>query len=175
MQLQVMRTAPLAHLPQGHPCALKVTVMIAVIAMRKTMLASMIVVPMRKTRKNHVLRRRLKNLTSRARGSSGEWLKALHWSFKVLLETSTPVLQKHRICGGPHGLHLGVSRRVTDPFECFSECGGMPVQFVARFAVSRQKRKGWDEELTTLTKTNSERGGCLLACDKNDEMTCGQW
>jgi len=37
---------------------------------------------------------------------------------------------------GPHGLRIGVSKHFTDLFECFSECGGMTVQFIARLAAN---------------------------------------
>jgi len=42
-------------------------------------------------------------------------------------------------------------------------------------STSRQKRKGWNKELMTLTKANTERGDYLLAYDKHNEMICGQW
>jgi len=75
-------------------------------------------------------------LSACARGPLGEHLKAPQWDFEVMTKENVPRLQSHRPCNGPHGLRHGVSSRFADPFECFSECGGMTLQFVARSAVN---------------------------------------
>ena len=76
------------------------------------------------------------DLSERARGALGEHLKAFQWNLQALTEDNTPVLQKPRPCSGAHALQQGVSNRFADPFQCFAECGGMTLQFVARLAAN---------------------------------------
>jgi len=75
------------------------------------------------------------DLSVRARGSLGDYLKALVWKFEIVTE-NTPSVNPPRPYSGDHGLRPGVSRRFNDPLECFSECGGMTVQFIARLAAN---------------------------------------
>ena len=73
------------------------------------------------------------DLSERARGYVGEYLKALQWSFEPV---STEIKEPYRPYSGPHGLRAGVSEKFNDPFECFSECGGFTSLFVARLAAN---------------------------------------
>jgi len=75
------------------------------------------------------------DLSERARASLGDYLKALVWNFEVVT-ANTPTVNPHRPHSGDHGMRPGVSRRFTDPLKCFSECGGMNVQFIARLAAN---------------------------------------
>ena len=75
------------------------------------------------------------DLSVKARGPLGAYLKALVWKFELVTQ-STPPVTPHRPCSGDHGLRPGVSRRFCDPLQCFSQCGGMTEQFVARLAAN---------------------------------------
>jgi len=74
------------------------------------------------------------DLSERARGFLGQYLKALQWRFEVI--TDTTVNEPYRPHTGPHGLRAGVAQKFNDPFECFAECGGFTPAFVARLAAN---------------------------------------
>ena len=75
------------------------------------------------------------DLSAKAQGQMGEYLRGLFWKFEQVTTNAT-IRPRHRPYSGPAGLKPGVSRRFCDPFECFSECGGLTAEFVARLAAN---------------------------------------
>jgi len=75
------------------------------------------------------------DLSVRARGKLGDYLRALQWKFEAV-KADTVVPNTHRPYTGPEGIRPGVSSRFTDPMECFSECGGLNSHFIARLAAN---------------------------------------
>ena len=75
------------------------------------------------------------DLSVRARGSFGEYLKGLEWKFEPITE-NTRMREPYRKYSGRHGLKAGMAERFDDPLECLAECGGLTPQFMARLAAN---------------------------------------
>ena len=75
------------------------------------------------------------DLSAKAQGSMGEYLRGLHWKFEPVTQDTT-TRPAHRPYTGSPFLKPGVSRRFNDPFECLAECGGLTPEFVARLAAN---------------------------------------
>jgi len=75
------------------------------------------------------------DLSVRARGNFGDYLKGLEWKFEPITD-STSMREPYRKYSGRHGLKSGMADRFNDPLECLAECGGLTTQFMARLAAN---------------------------------------
>jgi len=68
------------------------------------------------------------DLSVRARGSLGEYLKGLDWKFEAVTD-QTKIREPYRKHTGRHGLKPGMADRFNDPLECLAECGVLLLLF----------------------------------------------